>query len=158
MRRAAVAMGLVLALGLSGVARAGPSTDDLGKCLVKSTTPGDRDSLMTWLFMAISAHPSVKAMANVTPAQRDDADRQIAVVVQRLLTQDCRSQTVDAIRNDGMGAIQGSFTVLGQVAMGGLMQDPAVSGQIQGMAKYLDVQKFTALLTDIGQAPPPAKK
>lgn len=156
MRRAAIAMGCVLALGLSGAARAGVYGDALSTCLVKASTPAERASLMTWLFMAISAHPSVKGLTNITDAQRDDADRTAAVMLQRWLTEDCRPQTVDAIKNEGLGALQQAFTGVGQVAMAGLMQDPAVSGQIQGMAKYLDLQKFAALMGDIGQ--PPAKK
>jgi hypothetical protein len=121
--------------------------------LVKSSSPADRSTLMVWLFTAISAHPSVQTMTRLTPAQMDEANKNAALVLQRLLTQDCRAQTVDAVRYESMGAIQQSFSVVGQVAMSSLMQDPAVSGQIQGMAKYLDIQKFSGLLSDLGQAP-----
>jgi hypothetical protein len=152
-----MAMGLVLALGLSGAARAGAYADTLSACLVKASTPADRAALMTWLFISMSAHPSVKGLTNITDAQRDEANKRAALLLQRWLTEDCRSQTVDAIKNEGIGALQQAFTGVGQVAMTGLMQDPAVSGQLQGMTKYLDIQKFTALLSDMGQAPPPKK-
>src|SRR5512141_1959316 len=117
-RRVAAAV-CALGLGTAGAAQAGIYTDDLSKCLVKATTDTDRAALMEWLFSAISAHPSVKSMVSVTPAQREATNRKAAGLLQRLLTEDCRSQTVDAVKYESMGAIQQSFGVLGQVAMSG---------------------------------------
>ena len=148
MRRSAMVMGLALALAASGAARAGAYADAMGKCLVKSSSQADRSTLMVWLFVAMSAGPAVQSMSTATPAQRDDANKQAAALLERLLTQDCRSETVDALRNEGPAAIQQSFMVVGQVAMASLMQDPAVMGQVQGVARYLDIQKFTSLLAD----------
>jgi hypothetical protein len=38
----------------TSMAAAGPYSDDLAKCLVKSTTKEDRVSLIRWLFAAAS--------------------------------------------------------------------------------------------------------
>jgi hypothetical protein len=153
-----MAIGLGLTLGLTGAARAGIYTDDLSKCLVKATTQADRVELMTWIFEAMSAHPAVRSLSTVTDAQREVANRRAAGLMQRLLTEDCRPQTVDAVRYESMGAIQQSFMVLGQVAMGGLMQDPTVAQNMQKLGTYLDGGKFAALAKDAGIAGPPAPK
>jgi len=149
---------LGLSLALAGHANAGIYTDDMSKCLVKATTPADRTDLMTWVFSAMTSHPAISSMSNVTPAQRDAHDKRAAELFTRLLTVDCRSQTVDAIKYEGAGAIQQSFSVLGQVAMAGLMGDPTVTANIANLAKHFDEDKFKALMTDAGQPQAPAKK
>ena len=150
LRSAAVASALVISRASASAAHAGIYTDDLSKCLVKSTSETDRTALIVWIFAAMADHPAVKSLATVSPAQHDVANQQAGVLLERLLLTDCRSQTVDAMRYEGSTALQGSFGVLGQVAMAGLMQNKAVADDIAGIAKSVDVSKFASLLTDVG--------
>ncbi len=158
MVRRAAALALAMSLGLSGAARAGIYTDDLSKCLVKATTEADRLDLIIWIYGAMSVHPAVKSLSTITDAQRDASNHKAGDLLQRLLLQDCHAQTVDAIRYEGSGALQASFSVLGQVAMVGLMQDKTVLGDIQGIVKYVDNDKFAALGREANPAAAAAKK
>lgn len=150
MRRTAAALTLTLAIGAAGAVHAGPYADELGKCLVAKSTDADRTQLVVWLFEEMSVHPAVKPLTNVSDAQRTDGRKAAAALIQRLLTEDCRAQTADALRNEGPASLQTSFTAMGQVAMASLMKDPSVAASTQQIAQYLDVSKFAALMNDPG--------
>ena len=151
-------LGAAILLGSAGAAHAGIYTDELSKCLVKSTSAADRIDLVVWIFDAISAHPAVSALSSVTPAHREATGVKAAQLLTRLLLQDCRSQTVEGVKYEGGVAIQQSFSVLGQVAMAGLMSDPAVSKSIAAVATHLDQDKLKALMVEAGQPQVPAQK
>jgi len=72
-------------------------------------------------------------------------NRKQAALVERLLTQACRSETQAAVRYEGPIAFQLSFQVLGQVAMKELMSDKSVSSGFDAFVKYLDKAKLEAL-------------
>ncbi len=158
MRKIAAVLGLILTFGLAEAAHAGIYTDDLSKCLVKSTSEADRTDLILWIYAAMSDHPAVRGLSNVSPAQHDAANRKTGALMERLLLVDCRTQTVEAMRYEGSTAIQGSFSVLGQVAMVGLMQDKAVAGDVGGITKFIDESKFAALAADVGGPAAAVKK
>jgi hypothetical protein len=72
-------------------------------------------------------------------------DVRLARLVERLLTQSCRSETQQAVRNEGPGTLQTSFEILGQVAGRGLFTDPAVARNRASFEDYLDKPKLEAL-------------
>ena len=140
----------LLFLGLTAVATpvaAGPYSDDLAKCLVKSTTDSDKNLLMKWMFAGASLHPEVKDIAPVTDAQRDALNRSTAAMVQRLLTVACRQELQVSVKYQGPIVLQNSFQVLGQVAGTGLFSHPSVSGFLSEFAKYLDKAAFDVVMT-----------
>ncbi|WP_105255567.1 hypothetical protein [Pseudoalteromonas sp. T1lg75] len=137
------------ALLLSSQSIAGIYTDDLAKCLVKSTSPQDRTQLVQWMFAAASAHPAVQDISNVTGQQMETANKLTAGLFMRLLTVSCKEQTRDAIRYEGPFAIQGSFEVLGQVAGQELFASPEVTQSIAGLEKYIDSSKIDDVVNDI---------
>jgi hypothetical protein len=144
-----VVAALAAALALAPLtAHAGPYTDALGKCVSKSATAADQVVLVTWLFGAISAHPAFEDYSKVTPAQREELNKKAALLIQRLLTEDCRQQTVDAVKHEGTDSIGTSFGVLGEVAMESMMSEPKVQANFTGLEKYLDASKFE----DMGKA------
>jgi len=126
-------------------AQAGAYSDDMAKCLVRSTSPADRASLVKWMFSAMALHPDVKAMAKVEPAQRDNLDRGAANLIVRLMTESCRNETQQAMMLEGPQTIQQSFQVLGQVAARELFADPNVVAGVGNLAKYVDPQKFKGM-------------
>jgi len=156
MLRSAAALALVVTLAGAGAARAGVYSDDLGKCLVRSATPADQSGFMVWLFAAMGAHPSVKAYSNMTEAQRTAATKRAAELMQRLLTVDCRKESVAAIRYEGQDGLGQSFSLLGQVAMRGLMGDPAVAKNLESLGTFVDKSSLEALATEAGVAKPAA--
>jgi hypothetical protein len=76
----------------TSMAAAGPYSEDLAKCLVKSTTKEDRVSLIRWLFAAASRHPAVSSIAKVSAAQLDEANKTIGELTMKLLTDSCKAE------------------------------------------------------------------
>jgi hypothetical protein len=132
-----------LCLSLSAVA--GPYADDLSKCLVSATTADDRMALVRWMFSAASRHPAVKEISTVTDAQLDTANKQLAELFTRLLTESCREQAVNAIKYEGQGTLSSGFQLLGQVAAQELFSSPEVTAGMAGLEKYVDADKLKAL-------------
>ncbi len=75
-----------------GSAHAGLYTDDLARCLVDSTSKDDRVALVRWMFVAAAAHPAVASIANVSPKDREEADKKLATLFMRLLTDSCKEE------------------------------------------------------------------
>ena len=148
---------LVVALAVTTTAWAGPFTDEMSKCLVRSTSEADKTLLIKWIFAAMSAHPDVRALSSVTPQQGDQLNQQTAQVVMRLLTHSCKHEARQAVEFEGEDTFKASFEVLGRVAMQGLMSDPGVAGYFNGFEKHLDGDALQRALYD-PQKPAPAKK
>jgi hypothetical protein len=131
----ALAVGLTIACAPLTV-QAGVYSDDLSRCIVRSSTADDRLMLMKWIFSAISLHPAVQPMTSVTPEQRDLLAQQAAALTSRLLTSDCRAETVAALKYES-SAFQGAFELLGRVAMSDLMTEPSVASGVGGASAYM---------------------
>jgi len=123
-------------------AYAGVYADELGKCLVESTSQRDRIELVRWMFSAASLHPAVEPMSSVTNEQLDAANKVIANLVMKLLTDSCRSETANAIQYEGATTLQTAFSVLGQVAGTELFASPEVAAGLAGLEKHLDGEKL----------------
>jgi hypothetical protein len=124
----------------------GPYTDDLSKCIVESTTPGDRADFVKWMFAAASLHPAVKSIAAVSQEQLDAANRQTANLLMKLLTDSCRQVAVKAVKYEGKAAFENSFKVLGQVAAQELFASPEVAAGLTDLTKYIDGEKLKSAL------------
>ena len=148
----ACSLAAVLALAAAAPASAGGYGDELTKCLVKSTTPADQQSFVQWVFSAIALHPQVAPMANISAEQRKALDAKAAALMMRLLTVDCRKESVDALKYEGQAAIEPAFSAVGEVAMRGLMNDPAVTNGMEGFAADIDKSKLQDLYKEAGIA------
>ena len=157
MRRMMMFAAVVGAMAVPGLASAGVYGDDMSKCLVRSTSTEDQTQLVTWVFAAISAHPAVRAMSNLSEAQRQDYTRKAGALMQRLMTVDCRKETVAALKYEGPGAIGPAFGLLGQTAMRGLMSDPSVNKGMAALGDNIDEAAFAAMAKEAG-IEPDAKK
>lgn len=151
MPRTATAIALVLALWApSSLANAGVYKDDLSRCLVKSATPTDRMNFLVWVFSAMSRHPAVEAYSNFSEAHRAAATKQAAGLMQRLMTVDCRSETVTAIKYEGGSAVEAAFGALGEAATRELLSDAAVAKGMASLTDYLDTAAFEKLSAEAG--------
>jgi hypothetical protein len=130
---------------MSSPALAGPYADEMARCLVRSTSPADRNALVRWLFAAGAMHPEVMAIVSVSDAQRDELNRGMARLLERLLAESCRAETHDAAKYEGSGSFEAAFQVLGQVAGRELFSHPAVAGSMTEVTKYLDKHKLEGL-------------
>jgi len=147
---AAPALALLAAFAAGGAAPAfaGPSADILSQCLVDSTTQQDKDDLVRWIFASSAQHPAVSELLAITPEQRADMSSRVAIVFERLLTEDCRAQFHDARKNDGEQTVSRGFAILVQVAMGDLIGNPTVASALANIDSYLDKQKIAAAMDE----------
>ena len=142
-KRFAPSAALLLATILGAAsANAGPYADEMGKCLVKSTTTEEKALLVKWIFSVAALHPNVSSVSSVTGEQRTELAKGVASMFEALLTKTCKTQTMEALRYEGSSTIQTSFGVLGQAAMMELFSNPAVRDGIGEFAKYVDGKKL----------------
>ena len=134
------------ALALPLVAAAGPATDALGRCLTDQTSGKDRKELARWVFVAMSAHPEIKELSNVSPEARARADQSMGALVTQLLSDRCAKQTKQAVASEGPASLQGAFEVLGKVAMQELMTNQQVQASFSAFEKSVDKKKLDAFL------------
>ena len=130
----------------SSVAHAGPYTDDLSKCLIASTNDSDKGQLVEWIFFALSLNPKISPYAQVSPSQREAADKNLAKLFERLVADSCATQTTQAVKYEGTAALSESFKLLGQVAAQEIFKDPAVAAGTSKFAEYLDEKKINQAL------------
>ena len=155
MHTKAIALGACIALAstLPHPARAAPQ-DQLATCLVAHTDQADRLVLVKWIFAQFALNPSVAQMAQIPADKRDGIDKQMAVLLTRLITVDCPKDAQMAYLASGGAALEGAFNVLGQSAGRSLALDPDVQAGMTGFNKYLDKAKLDAVLSGAsGPAP-----
>ncbi len=126
---------------------AGPYSDELSKCFIESTTVSDRATFVKWMFSAASSHPAVKSIAEVSQEQLDSANKQVAEIIMKILTDSCSQKAEKAIRYEGSSALETSFGVLGEVAGQELFSSPDVAASMANVANYLDEEKLNSALT-----------
>lgn len=130
------------------VANAGQTVDQLSQCLVKSTTAADKTAVLQWTFVALSAHPELKKFSNVNEEQRTQLDKNLAQTLQRILTEQCSTQTQAVIKAEGLQAVGESFQELGSITGEEILKTPEVKDQLKGVVRYIDLNKLvTTFLT-----------
>ena len=132
-------------------------TDELSKCLVAKSSAPDRTLLIKWIFGAMSTHPAVSDVGAASESLRLELAGEAAGLFGRLMLEDCRSEMKAAVRYDGVGAVQTSFGILGQVAMADLMAHPNVIRELDAMVSRLDQPRLDALLREAGGPAAPKK-
>ncbi|GAB5499464.1 MAG: hypothetical protein PsegKO_17750 [Pseudohongiellaceae bacterium] len=135
-------------------AHAGPDADALGRCLVVESTSEDKLDLVKWMFTAMSQHPAVSELAQVSEQDRAVSLEGMANLMTVLLTDRCAELAKTAIRNEGPIAMQTSFATLGQVAAAELFANPQVSGGLAELDTYLDHNAINEALELGGFTPP----
>ena len=131
---------LLSMLLFSAAAHAGPFSDEMAKCLVRSTSESDKTALMRWVFAAMAAHPGVKALSNITERQGEELNKEASNLFVVLLTDRCKNETEQALKFEGADTFKKSFQVLGEVAMQGLIANPEVTRFMGGLDRHLDTK------------------
>ena len=137
-----------LIMGVSTFSNAGPAVDQLSDCLVKSTTAADKTTVLQWTYSALSTHPDLKGFSNVSAEQRTALDQKLAQVLQRVIVEQCSTQTKAVIQAEGIQAVGESFQALGRSAGEEIIKNPEVNNQLKGVVRYIDLNKLvTTFLT-----------
>ena len=129
-------------LGTTQMALASPTVDRLSDCLMKSTTASDKTTVLQWTFVALSNHPELKQFSHVTAEQKTALDQNVAQVLQRILVDQCSTQTKAVIQTDGMQAVGESLQQLGQTTGEEILKTPEVKQQLNGLLRYVDMNKL----------------
>lgn len=142
----AVSVSVLMLTGAAQPAQAGPFGDELAKCLVRSTTPDDKTALVQWIFAVMGMHPQVRQLTLISPEKRNELNKRMGDLMIALLVDRCGKESREAINNEGMGTIETSFNLLGQVAAKELFTDPQVAAGLEDFSKSIDGQKLKALI------------
>ncbi|WP_416202533.1 hypothetical protein [Acinetobacter sp. ANC 4558] len=135
-------------IGITQTTMAGSSVDQLSDCLVQSTTAADKTAVLQWTFVALSAHPDLKAFSQVSPEQKQQLDKKVAQVLQRIIVEQCSAQTKTVIQQEGIEAVGDSFQELGRSTGEEILKNPEVKQQLKGLVRYMDLTKLvTTFLT-----------
>ena len=129
-------------MGTAQFAVAGQTVDQLSDCLVKATTATDKTTVLQWTFAALSSHPDLKALSNVTDSQRTELDKKFAQVLQHVIVEQCATQTKAVIQAEGIQAVGDSFQELGRSTGEDIIKNPEVKQQLQGVIRYVDLNKL----------------
>ena len=138
----------LLSLGAIATTQASTTVDALSQCLVKSTTASDKTTVLQWTFAALAQHPDLNSMSSVTASQKEQLDKNLAQVLQRILVEQCSSQTKAVIQTDGLEAVGESFQELGTITGNEILKTPQVKSQLNGVLKHVEMGKLvTTFLT-----------
>jgi len=147
--KALLTIALMTSFSLSGAATAASTPIEATQtCLSDSTSGKDRKLLAKWIFLAMAAHPEFKSISTASAQENETTSRDIADLITRLMTVDCKSQMQDlmATDTDVSNALKVAFSHLGQVAMQELMANKDVEASISQFGKFIDEEKLTSAL------------
>lgn len=97
------------------------------------------------MFAIVALNPDVSDISAINDKTRNDLNKKMGVLVQRLITESCREQTIEAVKNEGNGVFKTSFEVLGQVAAQSMLSHPAVNKGAETFTQHLDKKMFEQL-------------
>lgn len=138
---AGIAVGITLLT--TPAAHAATASEALSTCLAENTTGKERKEFARWMFAAMSAHPALSDMSAITPAIREQSNRNMGQMVTRLMAVDCVTQTRAAAK-EGRKSMAVAFKTLGELAMLELTSNPAVGTAIGDFEKHIDSEKLQA--------------
>lgn len=142
---AALALALALA-ALAPAAGAQPAVDTFSRCLADHTTGKDRKDLARWIFVAMGAHPEMRAIAELAPTAPQESSKTAGELFTRLIVESCPEQARAAVQLAGGAAIQAGFNMLGQLAMQELMSDRDVAARMGLLEQYVDSTRLQSVL------------
>ena len=88
-------------------------------------------------------------MSALTQGSINQADREMAKLVETFMYSKCKSQVKNALQNEGPKAIDDSIRKYAQVTGQEILKDPSISNNVTNLAQHLDLMKlFQALMTN----------
>lgn len=132
-----------LALSLHALpAAAGPASEALGQCFVSSTTDAEKATISRWLFIVLAQQPEVKDLASVPAAAQQETDRDMAKLLERMVTSACQSEARQMLAQDGPRGLKQAVEIFGQSSARRTFAEPAVASAINGFTRYLDMGRI----------------
>lgn len=132
----------LLSICLIGNAKAGVFGDNLGKCLVRSSTDADKQHLMEWIFSVISLNSAIAQYTNIPDEKRIYINKNMANLVEKLVGETCKIETNEALKNEGSSALGAAFKILAEVATNQLFGSTEVSEGSKSFLEFIDMEKL----------------
>ena len=126
----------------------GSFTDNFAECLVTKTTKQEKTDLVKWIYVTISFHPQLSQMSNLTAEDVEMANIRVAEYMTNIFVYKCNEELNQAIQYEGEESVFYAFELLGELAMGELMQDQGVSAASELFIEYIDFSIFADLFSD----------
>ena len=126
----------------------GSFTDNFAECLVTKTTKQEKTDLVKWIYVTISFHPQLSQMSNLTAEDVEMANIRVAEYMTNIFVYKCNEELNQAIQYEGEESVFYAFELLGELAMGELMQDQGVSAASELFIEYIDFSIFADLFLD----------
>jgi hypothetical protein len=102
------------------------------------------------MFAAVTKNPALSGMASLSQADRDKLNAGAAALYDRIILTECRSQTIAALKNEGVESLGQAGQVLGGAAARQLMGSPEVSAEIEKMGSGIEKERWKALAAEAG--------
>ena len=135
-------LALLASTGIFSSAYAGQYVEDLKKCLARATTPDDRVTLVRWVYSTMALHPSLRSVAAVPDDLRERLEKNAVTVFERLVTEDCRKESAQALTFENVDGLRAGYAFLGQTAMLDLATHPLVAAAVSALARQFDHEKM----------------
>lgn len=148
MKRIGIIIAFLIACALPARSQAGIYGESFGKCLVSNSSEQDKQQLVEWIFTAISLNPTIRSYVNIPASKREEIDKRMAAIFQRLIGETCRKEAAEALKYEGASSFGVAFQLFGQVAGQQIFAAPEVSQGSMGFLKYInqeDLQKKLGL-------------
>ena len=127
----------------------GEYANALSQCLTSNTTEDDKGVMARWVYSTLSQHPSVTSMSALTQGSINQADREMAKLLETFMYSKCKSQVKNALQNEGPKAIDDSIRKYAQVTGQEILKDPSISNNVTNLAQHFVLMKlFQALMTN----------
>jgi len=145
-----ILLALVISFSILSVqsAIAGSYGTELSNCIIRSTSPEDRNDFVMWMFSAMAQHPSVKNETSISNEIVETSTIKTAKIFERLLTEDCKNETADVVKYEGTAELEKSFQLLGQVAARELFQNQEVAQALAKLEQHMNVKKLEDALRE----------
>lgn len=138
-----ILLATVLSIGLHALpAAAGPQAEALGQCFVNSTTAEEKTTISRWLFIVLAQQAEVRDLANVSAASQQETDRAMARLVERMVTDACRSEAQQMLSQEGPRGLKQSVEVFAQASARKTFSEPAVASAVNGFTRHLDMARI----------------
>jgi len=155
-RRANIAVATCVSLFALEPARASALQDDLTRCLVTHVTPADEDVMVKFTFALIALSPKIQPYTVMTGAQRAAINQNWADLHTRLLTKDCRAETVRVVQAEGEPGITPGFKAIAGAAIRAMLATPEAHASLVAITKlYTNTPQMDALRAEAGLPPNP---
>jgi len=134
---------IALAIGLTtSPAIAQSPSNALGNCMAQQTTGADREHFAKWIFSVIAEHPVTEPLSNISEGERERIDSKMAILVTRLVAEDCRQEAKTTLDSGGDQEFLNAFRAMGEIAMQEIFRNKRVAQSSENYIKYLDYEDF----------------